>query len=212
MIKLPFNKIMVISPHTDDMEFGCAGTIHRLIQQGCEIYSVIFSICEDSVPEGLPKETLMTEMYNASKIIGLQKENITVFRFPVRKFPQFRQEILENLVKLNRKYEPDLVLTLSSSDIHQDHHTIYQESLRAFKYSTILGYELPWNDLQSTHQCSIKLNEQNIKTKINAIECYKSQNFRHYKNKNFFFSQAQLRGMQNRTLFAEAFEVIRLSL
>ena len=34
----------------------------------------------------------------------------------------------------------------SESDVHQDHQTIYNESIRAFKFSSILGYEMPWNN------------------------------------------------------------------
>ena len=36
----------------------------------------------------------------------------------------------------------DLILTPNSNDFHQDHEVIYRESLRAFKSSNILGYEL----------------------------------------------------------------------
>ena len=94
MNKLPFQRVLALSAHTDDIEYGCGAVIHRLIRQGARVYSAVFSICEDSVPEGLPDDILLTEMYQASKQLGILKKNVTVFRYPVRKLPHYRQDIL----------------------------------------------------------------------------------------------------------------------
>ena len=212
MKNLPFNKVLLLSAHTDDFEFGCGATVSRLIRQNCEIYSAVFSICEESVPKGMAKDTLLKEMQNSAKHFGLNEENIRVFKFPVRKFPEFRQDILEEMVKLQKEIKPDLVLTSSRDDIHQDHQVICNESIRAFRYSTILGYELPWNHLSFTNSALIEVEKVDLDVKAAAIAEYKSQNFRHYSNKDFFLSHAQLRGAQNKTKYAEAFEFIKLSL
>ena len=66
--------------------------------------------------------------------------------FDVRTFPEQRQDILELLVTLWEEWRPDVVFQPSLHDIHQDHQTIAQEGLRAFKRTTILGYEIPWNN------------------------------------------------------------------
>jgi len=75
---------------------------------------------------------LYKELQNASSHLGIKKENIITYDFPVREFPKYRQEILEKLIVLKKEVQPDLVLLPSSSDIHQDHHQIYIEGLRAF--------------------------------------------------------------------------------
>ena len=209
---LPFQNVLALSAHTDDMEYGCGALIHRLIKQGAQVTSAVFSICEDSVPVGFPDDILLSEMYQAAKELGLAKENINVFRYPVRKLPQYRQEILEELVKLAKISQPDLVLTPSSQDIHQDHQVIYQESIRAFRYITLLGYELPWNTIAFTASGIIEVTRPDLQAKARAISCYKSQQFRHYSKFEFFESMARLRGTQQKKEFAEAFEVIRLSL
>jgi len=212
MKELPFNKVLVISAHTDDFEFGCGATVNRLIRQSSEIFSVVFSICEDSVPKDLPKDTLLKEMYNSAKHFGIKKENIRVFKFPVRKFPQYRQDILEELVKIQKTVKPDLVFTSSRHDIHQDHQVICEESIRAFRFQTILGYELPWNNLSFNNNALIEVEKTDLDVKIAAIAEYKSQDFRHYSKKEFFQMHAQLRGIQNKTKFAEAFEAIKITL
>ena len=65
-------RILILAPHTDDGELGCAGTVARLIEEGNRIYQIAFSICEDSVPEGFPKEILGVELRNATKILGIK--------------------------------------------------------------------------------------------------------------------------------------------
>jgi LmbE family N-acetylglucosaminyl deacetylase len=153
--------------------------------------------------------TLANEVKKATEILGVKKENLILFDFDVRHFPSHRQEILEEMVKLNASIKPDLVLMPNVNDIHQDHQTIYAEGLRAFKQTTILGYELPWNNLIFTTNTFIKLDEANIKQKIAALNEYKSQSARTYLNEDFIRSLARTRGVQIGTDYAEAFELVR---
>ena len=120
-----------------------------------------------------------------------------------------RQEILEDMINLKNKLKPDLVLMPSLSDIHQDHITIAQEGLRAFKNSTILAYELIWNNLNFHNTMFVKLEKKNIKAKWDALKKYKSQKTRSYMNEEFIYSLARSRGVQIGTKYAESFEVIR---
>ena len=64
--------VLVLGPHTDDGEFGCGGTIARLIEEGKEVFYATFSCAEESVPEGLPKDILLKEVKAASKILGIE--------------------------------------------------------------------------------------------------------------------------------------------
>lgn len=208
---MKFDKVLALSPHTDDIEFGCGGFILNLLENGSEIHVANFSFCEESVPDEFPKMILKNEMHESLKVVGIEKENIHEYEFPVRHFPQYRQDILEILVQLNRDLQPDLVLTPSSFDIHQDHNTIYQECLRAYRYKSIFGYELPWNNITFKITGLFELSEKNLDIKIAALKCYKSQQFRHYSKENFIRNLATVRGGQNKTKFAEAFEVIRLT-
>ena len=98
----------------------------------------------------------------------------------------------------------------SLNDIHQDHLTIAQEGLRAFKFSTILGYELIWNNLTFNTTSFVKLEERHILNKFSALQEYHSQEGRDYMSKEFIFSLAKTRGVQIGQKYAEAFEVIRL--
>ncbi len=209
-MKLDFKNILILAPHTDDGELGVGGTISRLIDDGAKVTYVAFSTAEKSVPQGMPKDILKKEVREATKALGIDEENLIIYNYEVRKLNYVRQEILEDLIALRRNNVFDLVFIPSLTDIHQDHTTIAKEGLRAFKNTTILGYELIWNNLTFNTQCFVILEEKHLDKKIEALSKYASQGFRDYLSPEFIRSLARARGVQIGSLFAEAFEVVRL--
>lgn len=202
--------ILILAPHPDDGEFGCGASIKRWADEGATIHYLAFSPCYKSIPKDFDKDVLFTELKNACIHLGVQSENIHTFDYPVREFPKYRQEILEDLIAFRKKFEKvDLVVLPNSTDVHQDHQVIHQEGIRAFKNSSILGYELVWNNLSFTSNYHTKLNSEQLDAKWSAISEYKSQGFRNYKSKSFIEGLARVRGTQIGSEFAEAFELIR---
>lgn len=210
MITNIFNKVLVIGAHTDDGEIGAGAAISRFCREGKEVHYVAFSICEESIPKEFPNDITSKEIIKAGSKLGIPQKNIQTLRYKVRKFPENRQDILEDMVRLNNTLQPDLVLIHNSFDIHQDHKTIYEEGLRAFKKTSILGYELPWNNLDISNRCFIEVQEQDLKNKVGSILEYKSQSFRNYINEEYIRSLMIIRGKQINFNLAESFEVIRL--
>lgn len=201
--------VLVLAPHTDDGEFGCGGAISRLTAAGSRVVYAAFSAAEQSVLPDLPRDILRTEVRQATAAIGIRDEDCLVFDFEVRRFPELRQQILDVMIKLNRDYQPDMVFLPSSNDTHQDHQTIAQEGFRAFKRTTMLGYEVPWNNLDFRTSCFVDLPEEHLAAKIRAISMYKSQQHRSYASEEFIRSLARTRGVQIGQNYAETFEVIR---
>jgi N-acetylglucosamine malate deacetylase 1 len=202
-------KILILAPHTDDGELGCGGSIAKFIQEEAEVHYVAFSICTRSLPPHLAPDTLEKEVKVATKILGIKPENLILYDFDVRRFKEFRQDILEKLVHIKAKIDPDLVFLPTLHDIHQDHQVIAEEGLRAFKNVSILAYELPWNNLTFNTAGFIRLEDAHIEKKIDALNAYVSQQHRTYLNANFIRSLATTRGVQINTRLAEAFEVVR---
>lgn len=200
-------RILIISPHTDDGELGCGGTIARFVEEGYDVNYVALSCCEQSVPEEYPKDILRTEVKAATKILGI--DDPILLEYEVRKFPQYRQQILDTLIELRNEIKPVTVFTPSSFDTHQDHKTTREETLRAFKQSTILGYEQPWNNITFNALAFVSLNEEYLQMKIDALGCYETQNERSYFNCDFIRGLALTRGTQIEEQYAEAFEVIK---
>ena len=204
-----FHRVLVLCPHTDD-EFGCAGTVARMVEDGAEVRYVALSRCEESVPLGFAPDTLEHECRACAACLGIPPDRISVYDFRVRHFPARRQEILETLVQLRRDYSPDLVLMPCSFDTHQDHKTVFDEGFRAFKHTTILGYELPQNLISFNNSAFIKLSEAHLEQKIDALGRYQSQVIRPYATADFIRSLAKVRGVQCNATYAEAFELVRL--
>jgi|SRR5579875_1887065 len=205
-------KILILAPHTDDGELGAGGTIAKLLQQGNEVYYAAFSTAEQSVKEGFPKDILKTEVRNATRVLGLEEQNLLIFNYEVRRLNYHRQEILDDLIKIRSSIEPDIIFMPSTNDIHQDHITIAQEGLRVFKNRTILGYELIWNNLSFNTQCFVKLQKEHIACKAEALKQYSSQAHREYMSSEFIFALAKARGVQINCEYAESFEVVRMIL
>ncbi len=204
------NKVLVLSPHTDDGEFGCGATIAKFIKEGKEVFYAAFSIAEDSVPKPFPRDILVSEVHAATLALGIPVRHLSINGFKVRHLAQYRQDILESMVELNKNQDPDIVLMPSLNDIHQDHAIVAAEGLRAFKKKTILCYELPWNNLNFTNSCFVRFGEEELEKKIQAMDCYKSQKGRGYASGEFIRSLAVTRGTQIGGGLAEVFEVLRL--
>ena len=204
-----FKNVYVLAPHTDDGELGAGGFIAKLIETGSNVYYFAFSTAESSVPQGFPKDILKKEVVEATSMLGVPRGNVIIYEYEVRKLNYVRQKILEDLIRHKADIFPDLVLMPSLNDIHQDHSTIAQEGLRAFKNTTILGYELIWNSLTFATTSFVKLDRRHIEAKVKALSAYKSQAFRDYMSEEFIFSLAKTRGVQIGCEHAESFEVIR---
>ncbi|MBL7724779.1 MAG: PIG-L family deacetylase [Chitinophagaceae bacterium] len=203
-------KILILAPHTDDGELGCGGTIAKFCAEGREVFYAAFCLCSKSLPAGLAADTLEKECRKATSVLGIKPANLVLFNYEVRELPQSRQQILEELLLLNKKITPDMVLLPATSDVHQDHQVIHQEGLRAFKNTTFAGYELPWNNYSFHTNFFIRLSESDLTKKTEALKEYQSQAHRNYMQEDFIRSLAKVRGVQCNSAYAEAFELYKL--
>ena len=203
-------RVLVLAPHTDDGEFGCGGTMARLVEGGAEVRYVAFSIATRSLPEGFPPDTLAREVRAATAELGLSEEALTVHDFDVRTFPEHRQEILELLVALWEEWKPEVVFQPSLNDVHQDHQVVAAEGLRAFKRTTVLGYEIPWNNFDFAYQAYVSLQEGHVDKKVAALAKYESQQHRRYPDREYIWNVARTHGINVNREYAEVFQVYRV--
>jgi N-acetylglucosamine malate deacetylase 1 len=190
-------KILALSPHTDDIEFACGASINRWITEGADLYAVSFTSATAQ----------KKEFDEASKVLGIKHTEL--FQYPVRRFQEFRQRILDEMVSLEKRIHPDIVLIPSSTDTHQDHQVVREEGFRAFKRTSLLGYEMPQNNLSFSTNLFVRVSEMDIHNKIRALREYHSQASRPYVTEEFIRGLALVRGMQAGCKYAEAYEVIR---
>ncbi|MDO4716938.1 MAG: PIG-L deacetylase family protein [Propionibacteriaceae bacterium] len=207
-------RILVLAPHTDDAELGCGASVARWLEEGAQIAVAAFSTAETSLPEGSKPYRLKDECNAALDVLGVPQSSRFIYDFPVRELSYHRQEVLELLVRHGREFNPDWVVVPSGADLHQDHHTVYAEALRAFKHKTLLGYELPWNHITFSASAFVTLEQRHLDQKWAALTKYESQLElnRPYFTREFVESIARVRGLQVKAAWAEAFELIRIVL
>jgi LmbE family N-acetylglucosaminyl deacetylase len=194
-----FESILVLGAHPDD-EIGCAGSLARFIREGARVQLITFSRCQD-----LNGPELIDEWEFANSALGVQ---MSILDLPNRALPEYRQTVISRLDLEKGKH--DLILCPSTNDVHQDHSTVVLEARRVFKDTTILGYELPLNHLNGTHnQAYVRLTQADVESKVRHAQHYATQRDEAYMASDYLIGLARVRGVQAETEYAEAFEVIR---
>lgn len=108
--------ILVISAHPDDAELGCGGTIASEIQKGRKVG--VADLTRGELGTRGSVELRKKEAEEATKILGLSvRENLG---FEDGFFENDKQHNLE-LIKIIRKYQPEIILTNAVHDRHSDH-------------------------------------------------------------------------------------------
>lgn len=205
--------VLVLSPHTDDSELGAGGTVSRLIREAHDVYYVVFSSCDESLPAS-KQGMLMDEFENVMGLVD--PTEYFVLDYTVRRFNERRQDVLEDIIVIRNEVQPDLVIGPSLEDFHQDHVVVAHEMVRAFKTeASIITYELPWNHVNFETQMFYGLTAADIERKMEQLSMYESQiegKSRPYFREEFIRGLASVRGVQCNSRYAEAFSVIRWSI
>jgi LmbE family N-acetylglucosaminyl deacetylase len=205
-------RVLAVNPHTDDCILIAGGTICRLVEEGHDVYYAGLCVGEATTPKGFAPNCLEAEIQAATTKLGVQPKNVFIVHFPDQRFNEYRQDILDYLVMLRNRIQPDVVIIPSCCDTHQDHEVTHKECVRAFKNTAcIYGYDWPWNDLNGGAKLSLfyELDESHMKKKVEAVNCIKSRLGKNYMTEQYVYGLAVERGVRIKTPFAEAFEVIR---
>lgn len=190
-------KVVVLAPHPDDAELGAGGTIAKLTESGIEVHVIVFTNYSERV----------SEMKMAAKILSIRR--IYQVGCKPHRVGDHRQKVLNKLIDLRQKIQPDIVIQPTLSDLHQDHQVVAAEGIRAFKPRTILGYESAWNipTFESHFYSSLTIGQ--VDKRVAAVLCYQSQSHKPYINEEFLRGLAKVRGVRGGCDYAEAFSVIR---
>jgi|LakMenEpi03Aug12_release.lakeMendotaPanAssembly.Ray.scaffolds.fasta_scaffold01099_60 LmbE family N-acetylglucosaminyl deacetylase len=196
-------KALFIGCHCDDIELGCGGTIHKR-KNDWNIFCAVFSECG---PFGSLKEL---KNYSKKSLEELGANEVIFDDFPTNDFWQYRQKIWEKIHELEKSINPDIIFT-QCPDNHQDHKTIYEESVRNFKKKDMISYQSSIrNSLDHSWNWFEVLNRSDVDAKINILK-----NFPCYKDTKIYFtpenieSQLRINAMYIESEFAEAFKLIK---
>ena len=198
-------RVLFIGAHPDDIELGAGALIHNILPH-CEVTCVTLS--DNQKNPNL--QNVLTEHYDSMAVLGVPRENVIVEKFETRYLPAHRQEVLEYLLKLRREIKPDIIFVHSEQDIHQDHNTVTQEALRAYRGITVLGFDV----VRSSHgffpNYFVEVSEEDVNKKIEALAQYKTYANHYYFGKELLRATMVRHGALAEKPFAEGFDILRI--
>jgi len=178
--------ILVFAVHPDDAELGCSGTILKHIADGKKVGIVDFTRGELGTRGS--SEIRDEEAAASAKILGLHaRENLSM----KDGFFQNNEEHQLQLIKMVRKYQPEIILTNALHDRHPDHgragdlanDAIFLSGLRRIETQLDGIAQTEWRPrlvLQYIQDRYIKPDiivdiSEHMDTKIESIKAFKTQ-------------------------------------
>lgn len=108
--------ILAIGAHPDDVELGCGGTLAKMISENKKVG--ILDLTEGELGTRGTAITRKAEAEEAGKILSIAYRENLKFRDGFFKNDDIHQI---ELIKIIRKYKPDIVLANAVNDRHPDH-------------------------------------------------------------------------------------------
>ena len=198
-------KILFLGAHPDDIELGC-GALLANISKRVDIFAVTLS----NNQKNPALEKVVDEHYRSMEILGVGPEQVVLGPFETRNFPRDRQEILEFLFDLNRKHHPDMVFVHTSADIHQDHSVTTMEALRAFRGTTVLGFDVMRSSYGFFPHFLIEVTQEDVEKKVEALSAYETYKDKYYFSPGIIRSTSVRHGSLAERPFAEGFDILRV--
>lgn len=197
--------VLCIGAHPDDIELGCGALIADIASK-----TRVVCVTLSDNQENPALSHLMTEHQESMAILGVQPEDAIVHAFTTRRFQAARQEILEVMIGLKATYHPEVVFVHSAQDIHQDHKTITEEALRAFRGTTLLGFDVLRSSYGFFPDFLVEVSEAGVRAKIEALKAYSTYRDKYYFDESIIYATAIRHGALAERAFAEGFDILRI--
>jgi len=128
----PIQRVMVVTAHPDDSEFGAGGTVAKLVQEGKQVvYCVVTNGNKGSGDRSMTPERLARireeEQRNAARVLGV--ETVEFLGFPDCEVENTRESRLA-VTAVIRRHRPDRLIiqnphrTKNLGASHRDHRTV----------------------------------------------------------------------------------------
>ncbi|MEP7160292.1 MAG: PIG-L deacetylase family protein [Dermatophilaceae bacterium] len=196
--------VLAIGAHPDDLELACGGTLARFVDIGHEVHGVIMT----SGSQGGDASRRPDEARRGARFMGLQ--SLAVHDFPDANLPLVQRELTRVIEEAIAAYGPDVILTHSAHDQHQDHLAVHEATLRAARSShSILCFESPSVTRDFNPSVYFDIHDY-VDVKVSAVASHRDQAGKRYLDRDALQGTATFRGAQVRRRHAEGFEVVRL--
>lgn len=193
-------RVLCVGAHCDDIEIGLGGTIleMRRVNPNIEIHWAVFS----------GNETRHAECRESFKafIPDAQDRRLILHSYRDGYFPSQVEAIKASFEEL-KSVEPDLVLTHTRFDRHQDHRVLSDLAWNTFRAHLIWEYLIPkWDGESMEPNLYVPVQNEQVARVCELLQrAYVSQRSKHWFDEETFRSVRRLRGVESNTRYAEAF-------
>ena len=198
-------KVLFIGAHPDDIELGCGAFIANIAGKA-DLMCVTLS--DNQKNPALPN--VVEEHYRSMAVLGVPRDHDRLETFETRRFPHARQEILEYLFQLNRQFRPEIVFVHTKADIHQDHNVVTEEALRAFRGTTLLGFDALRSSYGFFPHFLVEVSEQDVEKKVQSLMEYKTYGEKYYFDPEVLRATLIRHGALAERPYAEGFDILRI--
>lgn len=198
-------KLLFLGAHPDDIELGCGALLSNL---GKKADVLCVTLSDNQKNPAL--RNLVDEHYRSMALLGIDRDQIVLGPFETRHFPRDRQEILEFLFDFNRSYQPEIVFVHTESDIHQDHSVATVEALRAFRGTTVLGFDVLRSSYGFFPNFLVEVTEEDVEKKVRCLLEYGTYCDKYYFSEEVIRSTLIRHGALAERPYAEGFDILRI--
>lgn len=197
--------VLFVGAHPDDIELGCGALLAQIVGR-TEVLCVTLS--DNQTNPAL--KGLVEEHRRSMDVLGVPRDRVVLGPFETRNFPRDRQDILEYLYALNRDHHPDLVFVHTRTDIHQDHVVATEEVLRAFRGTTVLGFDVLRSSYGFFPHFLVEVSGADVERKLAALAEYRTYGDKYYFSPDVIRSTLVRHGALAGLPFAEGFDILRI--
>jgi LmbE family N-acetylglucosaminyl deacetylase len=195
--------VLAVGAHPDDIELGSGGTLYKAVQAGARVIALYMTRGGKTTDTNVR----MRESTEAMNVLGVKE--IHFENFPDTEIPD-SFEAVNCLEQYAIKYQPDIVLTHSINDTHQDHRTIGWLAMSSFRnIPKILAFETPRVRPAAFLPTYFVNITGCVDKKWEALRCHVSQKEKRYLAYESTVNLASFRGSQVGVEAAEAFEIVK---
>ena len=200
-------RVLAIGCHADDVEIGCGATLRALTREHPEVEVTWVVLGADGDRAAEARASAEGFLAHAARA------DVVVHGFRDAYMP-YHGELVKEAFEELKPVEPDLVLTHTRADLHQDHRLACELTWNSFRDHVILEYEIPKYDGDlGAPNVFVPLTEEIVAEKVRLLEHhFASQRGRHWFDEELFRGLLRIRGMESVTRYAEAFVCRKLTL
>jgi LmbE family N-acetylglucosaminyl deacetylase len=202
--------VLCLGAHSDDIEIGAGATLLCMMDRGIRLDVNWCVLSGGGERESEAKSSAAEFLSSAAGA------KIEVLSFRDGFFPEQGDAIKSWFEVLKQRVNPDLILTHSQSDAHQDHRHVCRLTWNTFRDHCILEYEIPkWDGDMARPNLYVPVSASAMKRKVDLLMAhFGSQRSKQWFDPETFLGLARLRGMECRAgeRYAEAFIARKLSL